>query len=109
MKQQLQNKYQLSLIDLHDRIMLQTELGDHCDKIQQSSVGAQRYCQLIYTNIILIKTKLYKDYKTDNVFVAFLFSIISHHFSISNSTCYTQQIDGLPSSAVVWASLNCDV
>jgi len=59
MKQQSQNKYQLSLNDLHDRIMLQTELGDHCDKIQQSSVGAQRYCQLIYTNIILIKTKLY--------------------------------------------------
>jgi len=41
-----QNKYQLSLIDPRDEIVLETELDDHCDKLQRSSVGARRYCQL---------------------------------------------------------------
>jgi len=41
-----QNKYQLSLIHPRDGIVLETELDDHCDKLQRSSVGARRYCQL---------------------------------------------------------------
>ena len=40
------NKYQLLLIDPRDGILLQTELDDHCDKLQRSSVGARRCCQL---------------------------------------------------------------
>jgi len=40
------NKYQLSLIDPFDKIVLQTELGDLCDKLQWLSVGARRYYRL---------------------------------------------------------------
>jgi len=32
----------MSLIDMHDGIVLQTELDDHCDKLQRSSVKDQR-------------------------------------------------------------------
>jgi len=39
-------KYQLSLIDLREGNVLYTELVDHCDKLERSSVGARRYCQL---------------------------------------------------------------
>ena len=35
------NKYQLSQINPRDGTVLQTELDDHCDKLQRSSVGAQ--------------------------------------------------------------------
>ena len=38
-------KYQLSLIGLHDKIVLQTELDYLCD-LQWSSVGARRYYKL---------------------------------------------------------------
>jgi len=38
--------YQLSLIEPRDKIVLYTELDDLCDKLQWSSVGARRYCQL---------------------------------------------------------------
>ena len=42
--------YQLSpLINPRNGIMLQTELDDHCDKLQRSSVGARRYCQLSWS------------------------------------------------------------
>ena len=40
------NKYQLSLTDPRDKIVLQTELDDLGDKLQWSSVGAQRDYQL---------------------------------------------------------------
>ena len=40
------NKYQLSLIDPRDKIVLYTELDNLRDKLQRSSVGARRYCQL---------------------------------------------------------------
>jgi len=40
------NKYQRSLTDPCDGMVLQTKLHDHCDKLQRSSVGAPRYCQL---------------------------------------------------------------
>jgi len=40
------NKYQLSLTDPFDGSMLSTELGDQCDKLQSSSTGARKYCQL---------------------------------------------------------------
>jgi len=39
-------KYQLSLIDRRDRAVLLTELDDLCYKLQWSSVGARRHCQL---------------------------------------------------------------
>ena len=41
------NKYRLSLVDPRDRIVLWTELDDLCDKLQRSTVGARRHCQLI--------------------------------------------------------------
>ena len=41
-----EDKYQLLLIDPRDKIVLQTELDDHCDKLQRSSVGSWRYYQL---------------------------------------------------------------
>jgi len=40
------NTYHLSLADPRDGIVLQTELNDHCQKLQRSSIGARRYCQL---------------------------------------------------------------
>ena len=40
------NKYQLSLTDPRDKIVLQTELDDQCDNLEWSSVGARKYCQL---------------------------------------------------------------
>ena len=43
------NKYQLSPIDPRDGIVLLTELDNHCDKLQRSSVGARRY-QLLLTD-----------------------------------------------------------
>jgi len=42
----LYNKYQLLLTDPRDKIVLQTEPGDVCDKLQWSSVGALSYYQL---------------------------------------------------------------
>jgi len=39
-------KYQLSLIDPCDKIVLQTALDDLCDKLQWSSVGARKYYRL---------------------------------------------------------------
>ena len=38
------DKYQLSLIDPRDAVVLRTELDDHCDKLQRSSVGARTRC-----------------------------------------------------------------
>ena len=47
------DKYQLSLIDLRDRIMLYTELITiTCDKLQRSSVGARRCCQLSWPTTV---------------------------------------------------------
>ena len=40
------NKYRLSLIDPGDKIVLQTQLDDLCDKLQWSSVGVRRYYQV---------------------------------------------------------------
>jgi len=40
------NTDQLLLINSRDGIVMQTELDDHCDKLQRSSVGARKYCQL---------------------------------------------------------------
>jgi len=47
------NKYQLSLNDPRDGIVLRTDLDDHCDKLQRSSVGAQR-CWPTTVQIIII-------------------------------------------------------
>ena len=40
------DKYQLSLIDPRDKIVLYTELDDLPDKLQWSRVGVRRYYQL---------------------------------------------------------------
>jgi len=42
LRARLCQKYQLSLIDPRDKIVLQTELDDLCDKLQWSSVAARR-------------------------------------------------------------------
>jgi len=42
----LYNKYQLLLTNPRYKIVLQTEPGDVCDKLQWSSVGALSYYQL---------------------------------------------------------------
>jgi len=40
------NKYQPSLMDPRDKIVLYTKLDDLCDKLRWSSVGARRYYRL---------------------------------------------------------------
>ena len=42
------DRYQLSLIDPRDKIVLQTELDDLCDKLQRSSVGVLNYYRLCW-------------------------------------------------------------
>jgi len=49
-------KYQLSLIDPRDKIMLYTELYDLCDELQCSSVGARRYYHLSQAKLMTRST-----------------------------------------------------
>ena len=40
----------LSLMDPRDKIVLWTELNEHCDKLQRSNIRVRRYCQLKLTD-----------------------------------------------------------